>query len=73
MHIVQPSNLGEQSGESLLIMLSEIDSSRPIIPPFDHRSRLENIASDFVNVVTIPFSDLWPVAELYGKNYRIVQ
>ncbi len=39
MNIVKSTNLGEKSGKSFIIFLTEVDGSSPIVTPFNHSSR----------------------------------
>lgn len=63
MHIVKAPDLREETGERLVVAAPEVDRSRPIVAPLDHRARLQAIRTHLVDVATDAVRDLWPVAE----------
>lgn len=50
MNIVQSTDLRKEAGECFVIRLTEIDGTRPIVAPFDHRARLQTVRTHLVNV-----------------------
>lgn len=61
MHIVQPSDLREESSISTG---SVVDRSRPIVRPFDHRARFQAVRAHLVDVIAVGARiRLRPVAE----------
>lgn len=63
MNIVQSSNLWEKSRKSFIIVLSKIDSSCPIVSPFNHCTRFECVTPDFVDITRLSEKNLRPVTE----------
>lgn len=67
MDIVQSANLGEKSSKSFVIVLTIIDSSSPIVTPFDHGSGFEGVGSNFVHIFAGSIFNFRPKTECQQK------
>jgi hypothetical protein len=63
MDIVKSANLGKEGCKSLIIIASIVDSTCPVVSPFNHGSRFETIAAHLIKVRTCTWFNRWPVAE----------
>lgn len=63
MDIVQSTNLGKEGCKGLIIITSVVDSTCPVVSPFNHGSRFEIIAAHLIKVGTCTGFNRWPVAE----------
>ena len=63
MYVVEPADLREEPGERLVALPAEVDRACPVVAPLNHRSRLQEVAADFVQVFPGPRRRGWPEAE----------
>lgn len=63
VNIVQATDLREESTVSLIVDAAKVDGTSPVVAPFNHRSRLQAISTQLVDVVALPWRHHWPVAE----------
>lgn len=63
MDIVESTNLRKEGCKCLIIITSIVDSTCPVVSPFNHGSRFETIAAHLIKVRTCTGFNRWPVAE----------
>ena len=63
MYVVEPADLREEPSERLVALPAEVYGASPVVAPLNHRSRLQEVAADFVQVLPGPRRRGWPEAE----------
>lgn len=63
MDVVQAADLREETRERLVVLAPEMNRSRPIVAPFDHRARFQSVRTYFVYVFRISQCYFRPVTK----------
>lgn len=50
MHIIESTNLREEAGKGLIVVLAEVDGARPVVAPLDHGARSQPIRSIYIYI-----------------------
>ena len=58
MNVVESSYLRKETGECLLVFSAIVDSSRPVVTPFNHGAGFQNVIPDLINVRVFAIFDL---------------
>lgn len=53
MYVVKASDLREEAGECFVLRPAELQPSRPVVTPLDHRTRLKAVAKLFLSCIYV--------------------
>lgn len=63
MNIVQATNLRKESGKWNIVCLTILDTSGPVISPFNHSTWFQTIWTHFIDMRWVSHFNLWPIAK----------
>lgn len=64
MDVVEPTDLRKEPSKRFVVAGAVVNGTRPVICPFDHRSRLEAVGPHFIDVTAVRAGNRgWPVAK----------